>query len=148
MDWHELTYALFGSDPGHHLQSSALEVVMGNTTFILEHDQARERFCCLGVISSASRQETLHPDGLLAVLKANMDLRATGMGTLSYDSLEGEIVWRKEWHQNKLHPHVLREAMQQIDELRGDLERTLSMSRHGPGPQDGLEILLSDLSSP
>ncbi|WP_038172693.1 type III secretion system chaperone [Verrucomicrobium sp. BvORR106] len=148
MDWQELTYALFGNDLGNLPQSSALEVVIGNTTFILEHDEARERFCCLGVISSASRPDSLHPDGMLAVLKANMDLHAAGMGTLSYDRLEGEIVWRKEWHQNNLHPHVVREALQQIDELRGDLNRSLSMSRHSPGPQDSLDLLLSDLSSP
>jgi hypothetical protein len=144
MDWHELTYALLGNDPGNLPQSSALEMVMGNTTFILEHDEARERFCCLGVISS----ESLHPDGMLAVLKANMDLHAAGMGTLSYDRLEGEIVWKKEWPQNNLHPHVLRETLQQIDELREDLSRALSMSRHSPGPQDSLDLLLADLSSP
>ena len=148
MDWHDLTYALFGNDPGNLPQSSSLEVVMGKTTFMLEHDKARERFCCLGVISSASRPGSLHADGLLAVLKANMDLHAAGMGTLSYDRLEGEIVWRKEWHQNDLHPHVLRDVLQQIDALQGDLKRTLSMSRHSPGPQDSLDILLSDLSSP
>lgn len=72
MDWHDLTYALFGNDPGNLPQSSSLEVVMGKTTFMLEHDKARERFCCLGVISSASRPGSLHADGLLAVLKANM----------------------------------------------------------------------------
>lgn len=76
MDWQELTYALFGNDLDNLPQPSALEVVMGNTTFILEHDEARDRFCCLGVISSASRPDSLHPDGMLAVLKANMDLHA------------------------------------------------------------------------
>lgn len=118
MDWHSLLQSLCSPTNDSELAgSTSVELVIGNTTFVLERDSDPGLLHVRGTLCPLPPRDRLKPESLFNLLKDNMELHAAGLGSVAVDTLDHELVWMKTWPLDSLQESTFHETLLHIDNL-------------------------------
>lgn len=118
MDWPALIQSLSDSAPSTELvNASSAELVIGNTTFLLEHESDPGVLHARATLGPLPPSELLKPELLLRILQDNMELHAAGLGSIAVDPLDSDLVWQKTWPLHSLHENAFHETLLGVAEL-------------------------------